>query len=469
MAALSRSPFRTPLYWVAFGAGLVWTVAMWIRAAPFASVLDDEVGHFLVARDSWVHPQLLLNAWGRVGTTLAFVLPAAVSLQVARGAALAMSAATVLVATAVARRLGVRTLALVPAFLWFQPWFHFYGSAVVTEVPFSLALIGACWAALADRFLIASVLFGLLPLIRHEGIALLALWIAFLIVRRRWGLIALSVLPLLAYQVAFSLVFHVRLFAIYLHKTARASYGHGGWLHYVLPLGRSIGPVVALLALAGIVARRRDLRFAAFAAPFVLLVLVETVIFRLGLFGSGGNVDYLLPVATFAAVSAGFGGDLALKLAPTRFLLAPAVIAAVLALAAGVYALRTKPAHADAAARPMHAAVRFLHARRQDAGSVTATHVWFFEMSGASIPSSDGLHSPWSRPPRPSRIAAGSPVVWDCFYSGRFGLSWKKLRRAGFGQLASFGGGRVVILRRDGGQGTGGALRGMTIRRPRCR
>lgn len=57
-------------------------------------MLDDEVGHFLVARDSWVHPQLLLNAWGRVGTTIAFVLPAAAGLDVARGAALAMSAAT---------------------------------------------------------------------------------------------------------------------------------------------------------------------------------------------------------------------------------------------------------------------------------------------------------------------------------------------------------------------------------------
>lgn len=462
MAAQARSPFRSPLYWVAFGAGLAWTVVMWIRAAPFSSVLDDEVGHFLVARDSWVHPQLLLNAWGRVGTTIAFVLPAAAGLDVARGAALAMSAATVLVTTAVARRLGVRALALVPVFLWFQPWFHFYGNAVVTEVPFALALIGACWAALADRVVLASLLFGFLPLIRHEGIALLALWIAFLIVRRRWWPIALGVLPLLAYQVAFSLVFHVELFAIYLHRTAHAAYGHGGWLHYVLPLGRSIGPVVALIALAGIAARRRDRMFAAFAAPFVVLVIMETVLFRFGLFGSGGNVDYLVPVATFVAVAAGFGGDLALKLAPKR---AAIGAAAVLALATGAYALRTKPAQADAAARPMSAAVRFLH----DPGNVTATHVWFFEMSGASIPPSDGLHSPWSRPPRPTQLRSGSLVVWDCFYSGRFGLSWTRLRRAGFGELASFGGGRVVVLRRGGGQGTGGTLRGMTISRPRCR
>src|SRR6185437_277454 len=180
MAALARSPFRSPLYWVAFCAGLAWTVIMWTRAAPLASVLDDEIGHFLIARDAWVHPQLILNAWGRVGTTLSFLLPAAAGLEVARGAALAMSAATVLIATKVAQLVGVRALALVPVFLWFQPWFHLYGNAVITEVPFSLALMAACWAALADRTAVASVLFGLLPLMRHEGIAVAALWGVFL-------------------------------------------------------------------------------------------------------------------------------------------------------------------------------------------------------------------------------------------------------------------------------------------------
>lgn len=469
MAAVSRSPFRSPLYWIAFAAGLAWTVVMWVRAAPFASALDDEIGHFLIARDSWTDPQLLLNAWGRVGTTLAFVLPAAGGLEVARGAALAMSAGTVLIATLVARQLGVRTLVLVPVFLWFQPWFHFYGNAVLTEVPFALVMIAACWAALAEREAVASLLFGLLPLIRHEGIAVLALWIGFLVYRRRPSMAALSVVPWLAYQVAFSLVFHVRLFDIYLHKTQTGSYGHGGWLHYALPLARSIGPVIGLLALAGLVAQRRNTRFLVFAAPYVLLVLVETVIFRYGLFGSGGNADYLVPIAPLAAVAAAFGADRVLQIAPGRALRTSTAIAAVLALAAGAYALRTKPAHADAAARPMHGAVRFLRAAQPDPGNVTATHVWYFEMSGSSIPGGDGLHSPWSHPPHPAAFAPGSVVVWDCFYSGRFGLSWRRLRRAGFGELASFGGGRVVVLRRGAGQGTGGALRGMTIRRPRCR
>lgn len=469
MAALSRSPFRSPLYWAAFAAGLAWTVVMWIRAAPFATALDDEVGHFLVARDSWTHPALLLNAWGRVGTTLAFVLPAAGGLEVARAAALAMSAGTVLIATVVARQLGVRALALVPVFLWFQPWFHFYGNAVLTEVPFALVMIAGCWAALAEREAVASLLFGLLPLIRHEGIAVLGLWLLFLLYRRRFGMAVLSLAPLLAYQVAFSLVFHVRLFDIYLHKSQPGSYGHGGWLHYALPLARSIGPVVGLLALAGVFGQRRNTRFLIFAAPYVLLVLVETVIFRFGLFGSGGNADYLVPIAPLAAVAAAFGADLVVQLATRRDARAPAAIATVLALAGGAYALRTKPAHADAAALPMRSAVRFLHAQPGDPPNVAATHVWYFEMSGSSIPRGDGLHSPWSHPPHPAAFAPGSVVVWDCFYSGRFGLSWRRLRRAGFGELASFGGGRVVVLRRRGGQGSAGALRGMTIRRPRCR
>jgi hypothetical protein len=468
MAALGPSPFRSPLYWVAFAAGLAWTVLLWTRATPLASALDDEIGHFLIARDSWVHPQLMLNAWGRVGTTMSFLLPAAVGLDVARAIALVMSAATVVITTQVARLVGVRGLVLVPVFLWFQPWFHLYGNAVLTEIPFSLAMLTACWAALAGRDAVASLLFGLLPLMRHEGIAVLGLWVLFPLIRKRWRCVALAALPLLVYQAAFSLVFHKAPFALYFRATPSTSYGHGGWLHYALPLARSIGPPVALLAAVGVVVARRDRRVLLLAAPFVLLVLVETVIFRFGLFGSGGNADYLLPVAALAAVAAALGSDRVVAAVPRGSIRAPAVIAAVLALATAAYALRTRPAHADAAAQPMSAAVSFLEARHTDMSRVTATHVWFFELSGAHIPAGDGLHSPWSRAPRPRRLAPGSIVVWDCFYSDRFGLRWSRLRRAGFVELARFGGGRVVVLQRPAAQGTAGARLGVTMSRPRC-
>jgi hypothetical protein len=143
-------------------------------------------------------------------------------------------------------------------------------------------------------------------------------------------------------------------------------------------------------------------------------------------------------------------------------------VAPLLALAAAGYALRTQPAHADPVARSMRSAVSFLEARHTDMSRVTATHVWYFELSGARIPAGDGFHSPWSRPTHPARLAPGSIVVWDCSYSNRFGLRARGLRRAGFAELARFGGGRVVVLRRDAPHGTAGALRGVTISRPRC-
>jgi hypothetical protein len=443
---------------------------MWTRAAPLASTLDDEIGHFLVARDAWTHPELILNAWGRVGTTLSFMLPAAGGLGVARAAALAMSAGTVLVTTQVARLVGVRALALVPVLVWFQPWFHLYANSVLTEIPFSLALMGACWAALADRPALASLLFGLLPLMRHEGIAVLALWGLALLVRRMWRPLVVAALPVLVYQVLLSIVFTKAPFALYFHSTPGSPYGHGGWLHYALPLVRSIGPPVALLALAGLVVARRDRRLLMLAAPFALLVLVETVIFRFGLFASGGNANFLLPVAGFAAVAAAlacdrliaFAGERGPAIAPRRPLAVPALLTAVVALATVGYAFRTKPAHADAAAVPMQAAVRYLRGRHADPSRVTATHVWYFELSGAAVPAGDPFRSPWSRPRPPQRIAVGSLAVWDCVYSNRFGLRWHSLDRAGFRQLARFGGGRVVVLQRGQGPGSLG-------RKPRCR
>jgi hypothetical protein len=440
--------FRSPLYWVAFLAGLAWAVVLWTRAAPLASALDDEIGHFLIARDVWVHPALILNAWGRVGTTMAFAAPAAAGLEWARAAALAMSAATVLVATQVARVLGVRTLALVPVLLWFQPWFHRYANAVLTEIPFSLVMITACWAALTSRLAWASALFGALPLIRHEGIAVLGLWIVVLLVQRRPRLVGLAVLPLLAYQTAFALTYDTAPFAVYLHTKPTTTYGHGSWLHYIVPLGRSIGPVVALLAAAGLVAARHNRRLLLFVAPFALYALVEAVIFRFGLFGSGGDVGYLLPLATAAAVVAAAGIDR--MLAAYRV---PAVRVAVslLVIATAAWGLRTSPAQADRAAAPMRQAVHFLQNRGADMSAVTATHVWYFELGNASLPVGDGLHSPWSHPTRPGRIAPGGLVAWDCFYSNRFGLRWRRLRAARFLELTRFGRGVVVVLARERG------------------
>lgn len=449
---LARDPFRSPLYWAVFIAGLAWALVLWARAAPLSSALDDEIGHFLIARDVWVHPALLLNAWGRVGTTLAFAVPAAAGLTWARAAALAMSAATVVMTTQVARLLGVRALVLIPVFLWFQPWFHFYAHAVVTEIPFSLVMVTGCSAALRSRWALASVLFGALPLIRHEGIAVLGLWLAFLLYQRRPRLVALAALPLLAYQTAFAPTYDTAPFALYFHTKPTTAYGHGSWLHYLVPLGRSLGPLVTLLAFVGLVVSRANRRLLLFVAPYALYALVEAGIFRFGLFGSGGDVGYLLPVATAAAVAAAAAVDWILDTARARFLAprVPALAACLLAIATAAWALRTHPTRADGAAVPMRQAVRFLEGRSADMSAVTATHVWYFELSHVTLPVGDGLRSPWSRPTRPGRIAPGGLAVWDCFYSNRFGLRWRRLRASRFSEVARFGGGRVVVLSRSG-------------------
>jgi hypothetical protein len=464
----ARHPFRSPVYWGVFAAGLAWTIVMWARAAPLHSVVDDEIGHFVIARDVWTHPALLLNAWGRVGNTALFAIPAAIGLEAARAFALAMSAATVLVTTQVARVIGVRALALVPAFLWFQPWFHLYGNAVLAEVPFTLVMVAACWAALAEREVVASLLFGSLPLIRHEGLVVLGLWMAFVLVRRRFLPLALSALPLLVYQALFAVVYSKAPFSMYFHTTPTTSYGHGGWLHYLVPLGRNIGPPIALLAVAGFVIGRRNRRLLMLAAPYALYGLAEVVIFRFGLFGSGGDLRYMLPLAPVAAVGAAVAGDRLLSVSREglRAGMAPARAAAAAVALLGIFTLawaaRTTPARADRAAAPMRDAVRFLRARGAAMSSVAATHVWFYELSGAAVPRGDGVHSPWSRPTRPQRLRSGATAVWDCFYSNRFGLRWRRLGTAGFHELAGFGGGRVVVLRRAG---SGSRLR----RAPPCR
>lgn len=452
-----RSRGRSPLYWLAFAAGLAWSALLWARSPRLSSPLDDEIGHFLISRDVPADPALALDLWGRAINTVVYVPSALLGLEAARGFSLLIAAATVLVATRVAELLGVRCLALVPVLLWFQPWFHGNSTAVLTELPFTLALIGGCCAWLSGRTTPASVLFGVLPLVRHEGIAMLGLWCLLLLAERRWRAIAIAVAPFLLYQAAYALVFDEPPFGVYFGAEPTKYYGSGGWTHFALPLIRSASPVVALLAAVGLVLGWRDRRLILMAVPFTVYLLLQVVFFRFGLFGSGGLAVFLLPLAPFLAVTAALGAQRLAEAAArrTRWRHAGTALAGVAALGTVLYGLRSTPLQPDPAAGPIEQAVRMMERRGLDAQPVTSTHVWFYELSGQRLPARvghvDAFDTPWSRPRPPRSLAPSTVVVWDCFYSDRFGLRWRDLRASGFRELGRFGSGEAVVLRKGGG------------------
>ena len=302
------------LYVLTFGMGLIWTVGLWLRS-PGVPV-QDEIAHVLIARWAWRYPSLLLSVWGRPVNTLVYFVPALGWLPGARLCSIGLSCATVLLATAIASRLGLRRLFLLPLLLWFQPWFGDLSYTAITEVPFMLCLTLACWLALNERLGWAALCFGLLPLIRHEGVALTGLWCGYLVLRRAWRPLLVAFGPLLFYNGLFFALYRQWPFAIYLQPRPTTLYGSGGWLYFGAPLLDAVSLPVAGLALLGcIVLRRRALVL----LGYVVYVALQMIIYRFGLYASGGYALFLLPFAPGVAVAASIGLDWLAERLPTLF------------------------------------------------------------------------------------------------------------------------------------------------------
>jgi hypothetical protein len=433
-------PGGAALYAAVFALGLIWTVQLWLRS-PGVPV-HDEIAHVLIARWAWRYPALLLDLWGRPVNTLAYLLPALGRLPGARLASIGMACATTLLATGIAARLGLRRLFLVPLLLWFQPWFPELAYTAITEVPFMLCLALACWLWLHQRLGWAALCFGLLPLIRHEGVALLGLWCAFLLLRRSWRSIAAALGPLALYNLLYFAVYRAWPFTIYLQPQPTTIYGSGGWLHFIEPLMRSVGlPIVALALLGCALLGRRGLALAFYA----LYLAVQMAIYRFGLYASGGYELFLLPLAPGFAIAASIALDwLADRLPepaarPALYKRALLAAALVWVVALGV---RARPRPLDAEGVVLEQAAAWLEQNSIDPARIVAMHVWLYYFADLPVTPTN-----LSTPHTLDALPPGTVVVWEAHYADRWGLRYAELSdpRQGWRELQRYGDSAVIF------------------------
>jgi hypothetical protein len=432
---MSRITTAAALYWAAFAAGLAWTA--WLMVHSPGTPVQDEIGHLLISRSAWHVPAWLLNVWGRPAHTLLYLLPALGGLEAARLFSLAMSALIVLVATGIARRLGATRLWLVPVCLWFQPWHADLSYTAITEIPFSLFVAAGAWLWLGRRWNAAGLVLGLLPLARHEGILIAVAAALAGALRRDWKAAALPLVPFALYNLLYYLAFGRWVFRIFLAPTPTQLYGSGTWWHYLPGLIDNVGvPVLALsaLGLLALIAARPARRKALALAPYAIYLAAHVVLYRFGLYASGGYDLFLLPLAPGFAILAAIGFDRAADWlrslagrihgaarARTALAAAPQVaIAAGAALVIGA-GLGAQPRPLDAEGAYAEQAARWLEAQRLDSRSAVSTHVWFLYHSGAI------LARDWSNPPPLDDLPPGAIVVWDQHYADRWGLPYDRL------------------------------------------
>ena len=442
------------LYLLSFSLGLFWITYLCLNS-PGVPV-QDEIGHFLISKGAWKHPELMLNLWGRPVTTILYMITSFWGLNIARCFSIFLASLTVLISTKVAQKLGVKLLFLIPVFLWFQPWFSDLSYAVITQVPFSLLLITGVYLWLDGREEIASIPIGLLPLTRHEGIALILAWFVYHSYKRKWVVAVASAVPLIIFNIIYNFVYQSLALQIYFSPKPIALYGSGTWLHFVRPVADNVGAPLLILSLLAIVPILKLKEKSYIFAGYVLYFLVHTVIYRFGLYASGGYNIFLLPLAPAFAITAALGSEFISSLSgkilanTTGSTLSNAIsrLLIVFAVVSVAYVgLQTKPRPLDKEGVALKQAADWLRSSNLVASKVVSTHVWFFYFYDLDLEP----NKLWALPPDLDELPAGSIVVWDRHYSNRWGLSYDELSDPpnNWVKLKSFGDNFAVVFRKS--------------------
>jgi hypothetical protein len=448
MAFLVRIQF-TPLYWGVFLFGLVWMSYLGLNSPEAA--FRDEVGHVLMSRNAWNYPELTLHVWGRPFNTIVYMIPSLWGLGGARTFSVFLSALTVLFTTKVAQQLDIKQLAWIPLCLWFQPWVAGFYFTANTMIPFAFLLIMGIYLWQSEQEDWASIPFGLLPLTRHEGIALTGAWFVYMLYQRRWKAAGISVLPMIIWNVVYLAVYQTMASSNLTSINPTDKYGSGGWFYYLPYILVGVYPAVLFMSFLGITPISRDRRKQLVLLPYGLYLGVHVVIYRFGLFASGGYGFFLIPLAPAFALSAAIGIERVIAIGrrqarsqnqrvPRYKILVAAIVFAVL-----LAGLLTRPVPYNGRVVAMQAASEWLEGQGYEPSQIWGINAWAFYLNDLE----------WT-PERPfgwvnlDEFESGMIFIWDSDASPRR-VSFEALSAPNgeWKQLAEFGDGYVVIFQKQ--------------------
>lgn len=415
--------------------------------------VQDEIGHFNISRNAWREPSLILDLWGRPVNTLLYMVPSAISWNAARIFSILMSLISLGISILVSKQFRSKLYFLVPLMLLFQPWFLKLSFTTLTEVPFCLFLVAGVYFFLIENYSLSSIFIGCLPLIRHEGIALVLITSLLLLIKREWKELLIIYLPYFIFNIFYFIVFRDPAFGIYLDVKPTEFYGSGSWSHFFKPLFFETGKLPLIFSILGTIIlfirwRQKAIIFILFPAYF----FVHTVIYRYGLFSSGGYDIFLMPLTTGIAITAVIGLefiydlfgnllkylDLSEDLRKFNNYLYGFIIIMVTILMVFT-AINVKPYDLYPEEVALKNAAQFLTQRKVSKNSVYSAHVYFRYIYDLPI-------SNWLYMPVLEKIPKESIIVWDQHYSNRWGIPKEKLSDLSFGFIILYENEEFVTL-----------------------
>ncbi|MBP7864337.1 MAG: phospholipid carrier-dependent glycosyltransferase [Acidobacteria bacterium] len=350
-------------------------VSLALAYASDGAYHDDDICHYLFARDAWTDPNALLHWWARPGYNFPAALAARFfGLAGCRILSGLMTAAVAWLAWLIARRLvdDRRAAALAPALVWLQPLALTLSFTTLTETPAALYLTAGTWLFLRGNRVAGCGVLSLLFVTRLETLALAplplllfalvdaaepagragrrpgkgpatefppgaafprpgALVRSLLGAPRNWACGAVLMWAPVAWCLA-SAALRLDPGSSVLHLFSRpysSEYGSGPAWHFlgVWPEAASYG-LAALAVTGAFAAGRRGLLASIPAGAFLAL---QSLLFALGIFASGGYARFMVTLAGLvgALASAGLAAGLGAAPGRARAILGPAALAAL--------------------------------------------------------------------------------------------------------------------------------------------
>ncbi len=298
-------------WWILLGA--VGVVVRTLSSGIIES--GDGVHHFEIAANSWDHPELFLNKWGKP----LFTLLASPFAQLGLWGMTLFNAlcfiGTCWAADGILKRAGIAARWLFPPVLLLVP---VYGTMVLggmTEVLFGLLTILAIRAAFEDRPVLFALIVSLMPFSRPEYVGFLPFALLWVLYGRAWHALPVFLAGHLIYALFAFLVLNDPLSAFHddPYTGAQDIYGSGRMDHFITNTDVIYGPLwVAFLIAIGVAGTTwrwpRSTPYNGWlltwlaVLPAIAIVLVHSVLWWQGLKGSLGLIRVLATTAPMLAL-----------------------------------------------------------------------------------------------------------------------------------------------------------------------
>lgn len=452
---MEKDKYELYIIWLTFAIGFLSMLFLTIMSE--GTHIHDEIGHFLISRDALFSPKHIFDTWGRTFNTLLYILPSQFGLIGARLFSLTLAIFTVFLTLKVSRMLDLKQAFLVPLFLIMQPWFSNLSYLCITEIPFSLLMILAVYLFLRKNNVAASIIVGLLPLIRHEGIALAGLWVLYMLYKKDWRSVIISFLPLFLYNIILHLFEGNWPIAMFFNTTPNNIYGSGPWYHFLirLPHPKAAGIPIMFLAIFSIIPIiKSKIKMKLIFIWYLSYFALHTIIFRYGLFASGGYILFLLPLAPAIAIASVIGLNRIITFynqyfntplkAGISFVNEKSISLLICTICILFALLNIKPHKLSPEDRAMQEAVEWIRKKDLSKNNLISTNVYFYHFLPFRVPTV----TLWEKFPPLDSLQAGTVVVWDNIYSNRWGIHYDKLNSnpKEWRFLKAFGDSSVIVF-----------------------